>query len=177
MVESSCSINIPNNFFNCSSYNKLEIETTLDYIQRIFKMSDRKITQNDIGIISPYRRQCDELLEQCSQKGYKDIQIGSVEIFQGKEKPIIIVSTVRSQMNNIGFLDSKKVGRVVYESVSTISNKHFLFLFCFVWQRLNVLLTRAKCLLIIIGDADTLAKDEDWCYVIQFCKANNSLIE
>lgn len=96
-------------FFNFSSYNKLEIETTLAYLRKIFRMPDRKIEQCDIGIISPYRRQCDALIEQCALNGYKDIQIGSVEIFQGKEKPIIIVSTVRSQMNNIGFLDSKKV--------------------------------------------------------------------
>lgn len=92
-----------------SSYNQLEIETIIGYLRRIFKMSHRTIKQSDIGIISPYRRQCDELLEQCAKAGYKDIQIGSVEVFQGKEKPIIIVSTVRSQMNSIGFLDSKKV--------------------------------------------------------------------
>lgn len=95
--------------FNFSSYNQLEIETTLAYLRKIFRMPDRKIEQCDIGIISPYRRQCDALIAQCALNGYKDIQIGSVEIFQGKEKPIIIVSTVRSQMNNIGFLDSKKV--------------------------------------------------------------------
>lgn len=123
----------------------------MEYLRRIFKMGHRKITQNDIGIISPYRRQCEELSDKCKELGYDGIQIGSVEVFQGQERPIIIVSTVRSKMNNLGFLDSKK--------------------------RLNVLMTRAKCLLIIIGDADTLAKDEDWLYLINFCRANNSLIE
>lgn len=81
----------------------------MNYLDRIFKMSHRKITQSDIGIISPYRRQCEELSEKCKQLGYDDIQIGSVEVFQGQEKPIIIVTTVRSQMKNLGFLDSKKV--------------------------------------------------------------------
>lgn len=81
----------------------------MKYLHRIFKMTNRKITQNDIGIISPYRRQCEQLTEACKKYGYDDIQIGSVEVFQGQEKPIIIVSTVRSQMNNLGFLDSKKV--------------------------------------------------------------------
>lgn len=93
----------------CSSYNDLEVDITLSYLRKIFKLSTRTISQQDIGIISPYRRQCEKLIEQCELNGYNDIQIGSVEIFQGQEKPIIIVSTVRSQMNQIGFLDSKKV--------------------------------------------------------------------
>ncbi|XP_055319847.1 putative helicase mov-10-B.1 isoform X2 [Sitodiplosis mosellana] len=136
---------------NPSPYNQLEVQTTMEYLRRIFKMPHREIAQSDVGIISPYRRQCEELMEKCKTLGYDGIQIGSVEVFQGQEKPIIIVSTVRSQMNNLGFLDSKK--------------------------RLNVLMTRAKCLLIVIGDADTLAKDEDWLYLINFCRTNNSLIE
>lgn len=87
----------------------MEIDVLMQYLQRIFKFSQRTITQNDIGIISPYRRQCEQLQEQCARSGYSNIEIGSVEIFQGREKPIILVSTVRSQMDNIGFLDSKKV--------------------------------------------------------------------
>lgn len=87
----------------------MEVDKTIEYLHRIFKMNHRKITQNDIGIISPYRRQCEQLTEACKEHGYDGIQIGSVEVFQGQEKPIIIVSTVRSQMNNLGFLDSKKV--------------------------------------------------------------------
>lgn len=81
----------------------------MDYLQRIFGMPNIHISQSDIGIISPYRRQCEQLTEKCQSNGYPDIQIGSVEIFQGQEKPIIIISTVRSQMDKIGFLNSKKV--------------------------------------------------------------------
>lgn len=151
-----------------SPYNHLEIDTVISYLNRIFKMNERIIHQTDIGIISPYRKQCEELTERCSKHGWTDIQIGSVEVFQGKEKPIIIVTTVRSNMNNIGFLDNKKVifEFSIFERIST----NFSF------QRLNVLMTRAKCLLIIIGDADTLAKDEHWCYVIEHCKRNNAMI-
>lgn len=87
----------------------------MDYLRRIFKFSHRTIIQNDVGIISPYRRQCEQLTEQCARNGYSGIQIGSVEIFQGQEKPIIIVSTVRSQMDNIGFLNSKKVNIFVFD--------------------------------------------------------------
>ena len=96
-----------------STYNHIEIDITIDYLERIFKMSNRNVCQSDVGIISPYRKQCEQLTERCAKYGWTKIQIGSVEIFQGQEKPIIIVSTVRSNMNNIGFLDSKKVLRLM----------------------------------------------------------------
>lgn len=89
----------------------MEVDKTIAYLRQLFTFSNRQIMQTDIGIISPYRRQCEELVEMCELSGYYDIQIGSVEVFQGQEKPIIIVSTVRSQMDNIGFLNNKKVMR------------------------------------------------------------------
>lgn len=69
----------------------------------------RKLTIDDIGIISPYKKQCKKIRMECNYRGWHGIQIGSVEVFQGKEKPIIIVSTVRSDGRNIGFLDNPKV--------------------------------------------------------------------
>lgn len=44
-------------------------------------------------------------------------------------------------------------------------------------QRLNVVITRAKCLLIIIGDPHTLARDNNWRRVIDYCIENKSLIQ
>lgn len=93
----------------------------VSYLKRIFATKSRNIQQGDIGIISPYRKQCEELVERCQQHNWNDIQIGAVEVFQGQEKPIIIVSTVRSQMNNIGFLNSKKVNSLHYTYLNIIS--------------------------------------------------------
>lgn len=42
-------------------------------------------------------------------KGYTDIMVATVEVFQGKEKPIILASTVRCQVGGIGFLKNPKV--------------------------------------------------------------------
>lgn len=108
-----------------SPYNLLEIDTAIHYLNRIFRFKGRTIRQTDIGIISPYRKQCEELTERCAKKGWPEIKIGSVEVFQGQEKPIIIVSTVRSNMNNIGFLESKKVNRTVPNRFNT----RFLYVF------------------------------------------------
>ena len=54
----------------------------------------------EIGIISPYRRQVQKirmLLEKKKIKDSKDITVGSTEEFQGQERRIIIISTVRSK--------------------------------------------------------------------------------
>lgn len=56
--------------------------------------------------------------------------------FQGQEKDIIIVSCVRANKKDVGFLDSLK--------------------------RMNVALTRARHTLIVCGHFDTLNTDEAW---------------
>lgn len=41
---------------------------------------------------------------------------------------------------------------------------------------MNVVLTRAKCLLIIVGNPDTLQRDQNWNSFIHFCKDNNACV-
>jgi helicase MOV-10 len=64
--------------------------------------------------------------------------IGTTEEFQGQERLIMILSTVRSSINSpeIGFLSNEK--------------------------RFNVAVTRAQALLIVIGDSKLLSKDHCW---------------
>lgn len=69
------------------------------------KYNNRKITENDVGIIAPYRQQVQALKELRFQK----ILIGTADAFQGSEKPIIIISTVRSGSDDIGFLKDPRV--------------------------------------------------------------------
>lgn len=42
---------------------------------------------------------------------------------------------------------------------------------------MNVVITRAKCLLIIVGDPHTLKLDDNWAALIKYCLDNNSLIQ
>jgi superfamily I DNA and/or RNA helicase len=57
-----------------------------------------------------------------------------VDAYQGREKDIIIISTVRSQ--NLGFLRD--------------------------YRRMNVAITRAKHFLWVVGNKNCLEKDENW---------------
>ena len=66
---------------------------------------------------------------------YPELEIKSVDGFQGREKEVVIISMVRSNKNqNLGFLTERR--------------------------RLNVAVTRAKREMILICDSDTVNKDE-----------------
>ncbi|XP_012151887.1 putative helicase mov-10-B.1 [Megachile rotundata] len=146
---------------NGSVYNKQEVKAIINYTRKLVyaKIGVRKIEPKDIGIITPFRQQ--KFMIEQNLKRYKltDITVGTVETFQGQEREVILLTTVRSKVfqNNgkqhIGFLSNPK--------------------------RFNVALTRAKSLLIIIGNPATLCKDKNWNVLWQYCKKNNacSIIE
>lgn len=131
--------------------NEGEVNILSGYVELLLKIGlgkNKKVFEEDIGIISPYRAQRDRLIEQFDGVHPK-IEIGTVDSFQGREKKIIIVSTVRSGTRHVGFLRNEK--------------------------RLNVALTRAKCLLILVGNSSTLQKCVIWNKFIAFCHENNAL--
>lgn len=102
------------------------------------------VCEDDIGIISPYADQVKIIQEQTP------VEVKTVDGFQGREKEIIIISTVRSNDNeNIGFLKDLR--------------------------RLNVAITRAKRKLIIIGHKDTLISNPTYSRLIKFVEDENLL--
>ncbi len=104
------------------------------------------IEEEDIGIISPYADQVKIIQNQTP------VEVKTVDGFQGREKEIIIISTVRSNNNgNIGFLKDLR--------------------------RLNVAITRAKRKLIIIGNKNTLMTNPTYERLIKFAEEKNLLKE
>ena len=84
-----------------------------------------------MGVITPYAAQA-RLLRTLLED--ERIEIDSVDGFQGREKEVILVSMVRSnQVGEIGFLSEKR--------------------------RTHVAITRARRLLLIVGDSATLCVD------------------
>jgi senataxin len=71
--------------------------------------------------------------------GLHGIEINTVDAYQGREKDIIIVSTVRT--NGIGFLKD--------------------------YRRMNVAITRAKNFMWIVGNQRNLQKNEVWSSLTQ----------
>eukprot|EP01122_Echinamoeba_exundans_P004835 TRINITY_DN15059_c0_g1_i1.p1 TRINITY_DN15059_c0_g1~~TRINITY_DN15059_c0_g1_i1.p1 ORF type:complete len:1155 (+),score=197.57 TRINITY_DN15059_c0_g1_i1:177-3467(+) len=95
-----------------------------------------------IGVITPYQEQRSVLSSYLSQ--FPGIDIGTVDGFQGREKDIVVLSTVRSHQHGIGFLADVR--------------------------RLNVALTRAKSSLWIIGNSLALNQNPHWKSLIDFAK-------
>lgn len=94
-----------------SMFNYQEIGIVIKYVQELmfFGLSGQKVSEKDIGIVSPYKKQCNMIKRELEQRNWFDIDVGSAETYQGKEKPIVIMSTVRSNTKTIGFLNNIRV--------------------------------------------------------------------
>jgi len=126
-----------------SIVNNLEAEISAKLVQDYLNDG---IEVDDIGIISPYADQVKIIQEMTP------VEVKTVDGFQGREKEIIIISTVRSNENeNIGFLRDLR--------------------------RLNVAITRAKRKLIIVGNINTLKTNPTYARLIKFCEDENLLVK
>ncbi|KAF9928420.1 hypothetical protein FBU30_002378 [Linnemannia zychae] len=86
--------------------NPAEIKLIVTIILRLLNLN---VPETSIGVISLYKSQADgieaELSEQLKTSGQKGgVQISTVDAFQGSEKEIIIMSTVRTDA--VGFIDN-----------------------------------------------------------------------
>ncbi|OJJ96948.1 hypothetical protein ASPACDRAFT_34133 [Aspergillus aculeatus ATCC 16872] len=93
------------------------------------------VQPNDIAVITPYNGQL-AVLSQMLREKYPDLELGSVDGFQGREKEAVVVSLVRSnEAHEVGFLAEKR--------------------------RLNgkiMAMTRPKRHLCICGDSETISQ-------------------
>lgn len=126
-----------------SYFNSKEQDKIFDLVVSYPKT---KIKGEDIGIISPYLEQ----VRQLSRK-FMGFEIKTVDGFQGREKPIIIISLVRSnKKGNLGFLTD--------------------------YRRLNVAITRAQKQLVILGNAKTLEKDPVYGRLLEYVKEKGKFL-
>lgn len=93
-----------------SKFNEEEITIVLSYIKQLRnrKWKDREIELNEIGVVSPYKRQVVLIKKALADNGFEGITVGTAEKFQGLEKLAMIVSTVRSD-GKLGFVSNQQV--------------------------------------------------------------------
>jgi len=140
-----------------SWFNPEEVMVVVQYAIELIQNSKPKINQEDIGIITPYARQVQKIRAALYVSGIDGIKVGSVETFQGQERRVIIISTVRSE-NELLSSDRKY-------NLGFVSNE----------KRFNVAVTRAKALLIVVGNPKVLATDDkNWLQLLRFCRDNGS---
>ena len=121
------------------------------YLRKIF---DFGILVDDIGIISPYRKQTSKLREILTSLELPLPKIGSVEEFQGQEKPVIIVTTVRTLAEATTYVEAD-----IIRGLGFLRSP----------KRFNVAVTRAMSLLVVVGDPHLLGADSIWNYFIKHC--------
>ncbi|KAL3479710.1 RNA helicase-domain-containing protein [Aspergillus californicus] len=138
-----------------SYLNRTEAANVEKIVTRFFKAG---VHPRDIGIITPYEGQRSYIVSSMQATGtfkkehYKEIEVASVDAFQGREKDFIILSCVRSNDHQgIGFLSDPR--------------------------RLNVALTRAKYGLVILGNPKVLSKHPLWNCLLQHFKEHHCLVE
>lgn len=130
-----------------SKQNKGEAKITKKTLKELLKTN---INPKQIGVITPYDAQVELLQQKLPKK--QNLEIKTVDGFQGREKEVIIVSLVRSnQQNKIGFLKDLR--------------------------RLNVTITRAKRKLILIGDTKTLKTNKTYKKLINYIKKQGHYIK
>ncbi|XP_056319481.1 putative helicase mov-10-B.1 [Danio aesculapii] len=145
-----------------SFFNTSEIDKIIDYLKKLLltqaKKGIAKISPKDIGIIAPYRKQVEKIRQAIkihrelkSLSGIEELKVGSVEEFQGQERKVIIVSTVRSSKEHMILDDKFNIGFLKNE------------------KRFNVAVTRAKALLIMVGNPIILRTDEIWGRFMNYC--------
>ncbi|XP_039120023.1 probable RNA helicase SDE3 [Dioscorea cayenensis subsp. rotundata] len=139
---------------NPSWFNRIEASKVVDIIRKLIRHTS--LTEVDIGVITPYRQQVLKLKKALESLEMPDLKVGSVEQFQGQEREVIIISTVRSTVKHNEF------DRVF--NLGFLSNP----------RRFNVSITRAKSLLIIIGNPHIITKDPYWDRLVRYCADHGS---
>eukprot|EP00960_Hanusia_phi_P040608 754563-Hanusia_phi.AAC.1 len=124
-------------------------------------LSHKGLRPRHIGIVTPYMAQV-RLLRKCwnslcareklDREEARELEIASVDNFQGREKDLILFSAVRSNRRGmVGFLRD--------------------------WRRLNVMLTRARRGLIVFGSSHTLRHDAMWQQWLEWCEQHEVLVD
>lgn len=154
-----------------SRSNPSEAVLCVKLVQELRKEAQRVgFKVGSVGIITPYQQQLGELRHRFAEADLTqilsrsngnhdemerdqklDVELNTVDAFQGREKDVIIISCVRSaETGGIGFLRDTR--------------------------RLNVALTRAKHALFVVGKASALKQNEHWNALLEHMKSNQAII-
>lgn len=120
--------------------NPGEAEVIMKYVSRL---ASSGVPLASIGVITPYSAQVNLLRslrnDEEDRWGFgaaaRELEVSTVDGFQGREKEVVVISMVRSGANRqVGFLSENR--------------------------RMNVAITRAKKHVVLVGDSETISSDK-----------------
>jgi regulator of nonsense transcripts 1 len=137
-----------------SKLNSVEAQLLAHIVSNVLQCGELKV--EDVGVVTPYMAQVRRLRQYLRPMlpygcDPRLLECSSVDNFQGREKELIIFSAVRSnERGNVGFLAD--------------------------WRRLNVMLTRPRRGLVVVGNAKTLKHDATWEKWFKFAEDNSCVV-
>ena len=93
-----------------------------------------KISTKDIMVVAPYNAQANNIRERLKKKFKNDVRVGTIDLFQGQEAKVVLISMTTSDVESLP------------------RHKDFFFS----RNRLNVAISRAECVAIIIFNENLL---------------------
>ena len=141
-----------------SWFNPDEIILAGEWIKKVLDRLGTGITASDIAVVTPYHKQKMKTTKHLEAKGISGVTVGSPEMLQGQEFAVVIITTTRSDMSHLTFDVRHRLGFMANS------------------KRFNVALTRAKSLLVVIGNPFVLAHDRNWRELINECTANDAYV-
>lgn len=124
-----------------SCCNPIEALACVRYVYRLYKGG---MKPDKIGIITPYKLQVEKLRHAFAACKLPSCKIASIEEFQGDERLVIIISTVRTTLK------------------TSVKGMKLHLNFLFQKMRFNVATSRSKYMSVLIGDPDILKLDTCW---------------
>ncbi|KAJ3409586.1 hypothetical protein HDV05_004330 [Chytridiales sp. JEL 0842] len=131
----------------------MKVAEVVDYL-----VKEGKVQLSDFGVMAAFREQAKKIRDILRAKKYAAVNVGTVEDYQGMERNVILLSCVRSRKRFIQDDLKSNIGLIKSPA------------------RLNVAMTRAKSLLVVIGNPHCLAVDPLWQAYLSFYVRNNCYV-
>ncbi|CAG9466793.1 unnamed protein product [Pedinophyceae sp. YPF-701] len=134
--------------------NPAEVALIIALYRAVVQLHPELADSGRVGVISPYKAQVravrSKLAEALGEEAAAKVDVNTIDGFQGREKDIVLFSTVRSQPGrHIGFVSDER--------------------------RINVGLTRARSSLLVVGNARALLVDSNWRGLVEHAVSEGCL--
>lgn len=142
--------------------NEQEAEAAVQLLRFFKKRYPSEFVAGRIGIITPYKRQLAVLRSRFSNafgsQVAADMELNTVDGFQGREVDILVLSTVRATHSASDGNNQSRIGFVADV------------------RRMNVALTRARLSLWVFGNTRTLQRDHNWGALVKDAQEREAII-
>jgi len=151
-VKGKCTSMAIESFFGSNCWcNHAESNAVVEMIEKVIKSG---ISTASIGVMAAFRAQVVLIRRALRARNLGNVNVGMIEDYQSMERHIIILSLTRT---------SKALMCADVTSGEGLFHQH---------KRMNVALTRAERILVVVGEPNLMRYDKAWVQWLSFCRDN-----